>query len=723
MEIAKTESRLDPITFEIVKNRIFLVTEEMSIALRRISGSTTTTEANDYEAALYTPEGDLAAAGWGVTAQVVPAGAACKHIVNHYSRSQIREGDVFVLNDPYVAAFHQSDIFFISPIHFEGDLVGWAGNFTHIIDIGAVDPGGFSPSAKEVYQEGLRIPSMKLVKQGQVDQDLFDLITNNSREPGVAALDMRSQLAANNVAKERLHDMLKRYGRDVFNATLHQTIDNSEIMIRSKLKELPDGNWSSRIYVDIGKEISKVELCVKKKGSDLQFDFTGTSPQAPIGMNCTIHGARGSVFTAIAHMLGWNIPWNEGLLRPVSVIAPEGSLVNCKKPAPVSMATIGMQGPIVYASSLALSNMMRSNKKYRIDSTAVWGGSSQTVRLAGRLSDGQTFVSADTDHLSSGGGALFDNDGIDTGGRFTVLRGSIANIEYYELHHPVLYLFRRQMCDSGGAGKFRGGVAGDAAKIVRGEEGLTARLILTTVGMKAADSLGIFGGYPGSTADAIIVKDAATLKDLAEGVLPASLDELKGEHQILAPQGVSEIAHGDVFYRRWSGGGGYGDPVERDPRLVQSDVHEGLVSPKIASSIYGVLFGENGNVDMRATVARREEIAKDRLLRGKINRAYQKVSSHIEGTELLDQLLVVKLHSSLEVICRKCLMVLGDFGENWKSLLATFEIPLEDSNPLITNVRGLTLRQFACPSCGLLIDSEITRSGDPFLANMITINS
>jgi N-methylhydantoinase B len=720
LEPLELKKKVDPITFEIIKNRVFLVTDEMSIALKRVSGSTTTTEANDFEAALYTPGGDIAAAGWGVTAHVVPAGAACKHVVKRYSKGKIREGDVFVLNDPYVAAFHQSDIYFISPIHFEGELVGWAGNFTHIIDIGAVDPGGFAPSAKEVYQEGLRIPCMKLVDQGEIDPDLFELITNNSREPGLAALDMKSQLAANNVAKSRVIDLLKRYGHDVYSSVLTQMINNSELLIRSKLKELPDGTWSSRIYVDLGKEVSKVELRMQKTSDNIVFDFSGTSPQAPVGMNCTIHGTRGSIFTSIAHMLGYDIPWNEGILRPAQVIAPEGSLVNCKPPAPVSMATIGMAGPIVFNAILTLSKMMRSSRKYRTDSTAVWGGSSQSVRLAGRLSTGQSFVSADTDHLSSGGGAVYGCDGIDSGGRFTVLKASIPNVEYYELHYPVLYLFRRQLVDSGGAGKFRGGVGAEAAKVLLGETGLNARLILSTLGMRAAESLGIFGGFPGCTADSVIVRESNVIDSLKMGQIATILTDVKGSAEVPAPQSASSISHGDVFYRRWAGGGGYGDPIERNPSAVQHDIITGLVSPASALSIYGVAIDDRGNVDSKATAEKRKQIRAERL-KNVQNSVFQKLHSLPGSFEIFDNLVVAKLEGKAQVVCTKCTSVIGAWERNWKESLAKRELDIDSVNPIITNVKDLIFREYACPSCGLLVDSEIARREDGPLFDFPTI--
>ena len=716
----EAKSTIDPITFEIIKNRIFLVTDEMSIALKRVSGSTTTTEANDFEAAIYTASGDLAAAGWGVTAHVVPAGAACKHVVKRYQNTQIKEGDVFLLNDPYVAAFHQSDIYFISPIHFEGELVGWAGNFTHIIDIGAIDPGGFSPSAKEVYQEGLRIPCVKLVDEGEINADIFEMITNNSREPGLAALDMKSQLAANNVARGRVVELIRRYGRDTYNSVLSRMIDNSELMIRSKLRELPDGVWSSRIYVDLAKEKSKVELRMQKKSDGILFDFSGTSPQAPVGMNCTIHGTRGSIFTSIAHMLGYNVPWNEGILKPVNVIAPEGSLVNCKSPAPVSMATIGMAGPVVYSAILTISKMMRPNRKYLADTTAVWGGSSQSVRIAGRASSGLSFVSADTDHMSSGGGALSDRDGIDTGGRFTILKASIPNIEYYELHYPVLYLFRRQLHDSAGAGMFRGGVGGEAAKVLLGEQGMTARLILSTLGMNVPQSLGIFGGAPGCTADSVILRNSGAMLHLKEGKIGGSLAEINGVVDIPAPQSAQSIAYGDVFYRRWAGGGGYGDPLERDPELVAQDFRNGLVSEKTALSVYGVVLDENGQVDAESTLERRKEITHERLS-GNKGSNNQRVANLPEGTEISDSLVVAKLDGKPKLVCKKCSNSIVDWGRDWKKSLASKDVLLEDVNPTITNVKDLVYRQFMCPSCGVIVDSEIAMNSDQPLFDMIEI--
>jgi N-methylhydantoinase B len=686
----------------------------MSITLKRVSGSTTTTEANDYEAALYTPSGEIASVGRGVTGHVVPAAAACKHVVTRYSDKNIHEGDVFLLNDPYVAAFHQSDIYFISPIHFEEQLVGWAANFTHIIDIGAIDPGGFSPSSREVYQEGLRIPSVKIVSKGELNADLFELITNNSREPGLAALDMRAQLAANNIAKDRVIDLIKRYGYHLYKDSLDQMIRNSEIMIRGRLKELPDGEWTSRIYEDLVGGISKVELRMVKRGDNLLFDFEGTSPQAPVGMNCTIHGTRGMVFAAIAHLIGYDIPWNEGLLRPAKVVAPRDSLVNCSPPAPVSMATVGIGSIAIHAATVTISKMIRSSPRYAVDSSAVWGGFNQAVRIAGKTSTGQSFVSADTDHLASGTGALNGKDGIDTGGVIMILKASIPNIEYYELHYPLMYLFRRQLCDSAGAGKFRGGSGGEAAKVLLGDPSNSARLVLSSLGINAAESLGIFGGYPGCTGDSIIIRGSNALDIYNSGVIPESLHDVKGKFEYPSPQSAHGFSYGDLFYRRWAGGGGYGDPLDRDPHLVEKDVIENVVSRKAASSLYGVMIATSGVLDEAATSKVRREIINQRMSQRKEAGQFAKVSNQ-NGIEVSEGVIAVSVSGKDVLACKRCAAIISESNRDWRRSALVRDEPLPSVNPLITNAKDLFARSFDCPSCGAILSCEVYNERDMIL--------
>src|SRR6185503_7146455 len=269
------------------------------------------------------------------------------------------------LNDSYTAALHPPDVYLISPIHYEGRLTGFAANFVHVTDIGAIDPGGFSPSARDNYQEGFQSKGLKIVEGGRIRRDVLDTFLNMVRDPGMTQLDLRSQLAANHVAKQRMKELYADYGVDVVEAL-------SEQLVRTRLGELPDGEWRVREYIDMPGANAKVELTATKEGDALTYDFTGSSPQVELGVNCSYWATWGGLFAPIFPLLAWDVTWNEGVTRPIRLIAPEGTIVNCTRPAPISIATVGTIQIVNNLSTLALSKIFGASERHRDRSTAVW---------------------------------------------------------------------------------------------------------------------------------------------------------------------------------------------------------------------------------------------------------------------------------------------------------------------------------------------------------------
>ena len=323
---------MDPITFEIIRHRLFRVIEEGVITLKHVSGSEITCEGHDLMVALHRADGSLLIAGIGYLHHTPSAAEACKHIVRRFA-GEIDEDDVFLLNDPYTAAHHTSDIYLISPIHYEGRLVAWSSSFVHVNDIGATNPGGFCPDATEIYVEGFSSPGIKLIEKGKLRQDLMDTICNMVRSPALVTLDLKSMIACHNVAKERMHSLYDKYGSATVDEACGALIEQSDQRFGQRLEELPDGQWQSRQRLHCRGEDYLVALTMTKKGGHLTFDFSGTSTQSQYAINSPYWATWGAIFSPIFSVLCPDMVWNEGLTRRVTMVAPEGSIINFQTPS------------------------------------------------------------------------------------------------------------------------------------------------------------------------------------------------------------------------------------------------------------------------------------------------------------------------------------------------------------------------------------------------------
>ncbi|MFT4965122.1 MAG: N-methylhydantoinase B, partial [Halobacteriales archaeon] len=366
---------LDPVTFQIIKHRLVRVTDEAVEALKRVSGAPNTNEGHDLMVALYTKDGSLLTGGVGFLHHYLGASEATKHIIDRFE-GDIEEGDMFILNDPYTAALHPPDVYIICPIFYEGELQAFSASFVHVADIGAVDPGGFSPNATTIFHEGFQTPGMKLIEGGEMRDDVLETILNMSRDPGMVELDLRSEIAANNVAKDRLQGLMDEYSPDTVEYVGEQLIEQSEKKLRKRLQELPDGRWEERQYLDSASEDRSftVQLALEKEGDSLRFDFAGTDGQSEVGFNCTEIGTVGGVIAPLLPLLCHDMTWNDGIFRAIDVEAPEGTIVNAERPAPISIATIGTLQMCNSLSTLAVSKLLGASEAYADRATGVWHG-------------------------------------------------------------------------------------------------------------------------------------------------------------------------------------------------------------------------------------------------------------------------------------------------------------------------------------------------------------
>ena len=281
---------MDPITFSIIRHRLYRVIDEAVITLKHVSGSAITNEGHDLMVSLYRADGSLLMGGVGFLHHLTSAAEACKAIIRRFE-GRINEGDVFLTNCPYTAALHTSDVYLVAPIHYDGELVAWSACFVHVYDIGAMVPGGFSPDSRDIFTEGFSSPGLKLVDRGEMNTDIMDTLLNMVRAPEMVALDLSSMIAANNVARERMVALVHKYGPEPVDQACQMLVDQSEQSLRERLRELPDGRWESRQYFDIKEEIYRVLLAMTKKGDTLTFDFSGSSEQSKYGINCAYWAA------------------------------------------------------------------------------------------------------------------------------------------------------------------------------------------------------------------------------------------------------------------------------------------------------------------------------------------------------------------------------------------------------------------------------------------------
>ncbi|HUT49777.1 MAG TPA: hydantoinase B/oxoprolinase family protein [Alphaproteobacteria bacterium] len=711
------KATIDPVTFEVLRHKFWQAAEEMGVILIQASSSPVVTEVQDFATALFAPNGDFVAMGSNVIPHVAPMQFAVRSVMDECSDNPgINEGDAFIVNDPHRGAMHQSDIIITAPIHYQGKLVGWTACHCHHLDVGAMIPGGFTIGAREIYQEGIRLPPVKLIERGVIRKDLWTMLFNHIRIPRVA-LDLKAQIAANNIGGRRLVEMCEKYGAETVEAGMAQLLDHSEAKLRARLKELPDGTFrhiDRQDHDGLTPGLYRIVLAVEKDGDALHFDFTGSSAQTPGFVNCCIGGAWAGVCGVLLPWLAYDMPWNAGLLRPVRITAPDGSICNAKLPAPVSKGGTGTMWSIRNAAQLCLSKLMGCSEHYHEEAMAIWQGAVPIAILSGQNQFGEYFGYLNMDGGAGGCGAVAVRDGTNTAGNQVSPTMSIPNIETHEVNHPVLYMFRRQRLDSAGAGKFRGGAGLEEMFVVYDADHVD--LTLTSNGIAVANSEGLFGGLPGASNYWGVAR-----VDDGSGQTPplfASLEEVPGE---LEPLGSGlphfRLARGEMFYMRCTGGGGYGDPLDRDPGKVMTDIGNALLSPAEAERVYGVVPTAGGlRIDAAATQARREAIRQARLA----GRGGDPVMPANRGErigrrgEYID---IVAADGATALVCRRCGCRLGTCQADLRATAIVRDVPLGEAGPLFPDPASTecALQLYACPGCGVQFGAQIVEKSGQVL--------
>ena len=588
-----TDNALGSIVHDVIRNRLVAITEEMRIALQSVSGSPTVTEASDFFTGLFLPDGAVASMGFQVAYQAPVCGAFIRHITDK-SKHVVRDGDMFIGNDPYIGALHQNDVQMVGPI-FAGDtIIAWAGVEAHETDVGGMDFASWSPKAREVFQEGMRIPCVKLIDRGELRDDVLEMIVTASRLPGALGLDIRAFIATLNVARARVTDLVTRYGADTVTAAIARMIATTETRMRERLRALPDGVFHASDYLEHDghtNQLYKLDVRLEKRGDAITLDFSGSSPQAPGFINCTRSGLAGAVSGSVLPTLAYDMQWNEGALLPVEIIAPDGLVCTATFPAPVGSATVETIWVTGNAIMLALNKLLAASPEHAYRAQGVNDGAMATFNLGGVNQFGENFGLHLMDPLAGGSAAFPGKDGVAAGGPITSPMSGIADVERNEQVVPLFYLHRRLACDTGGAGRQRGGLSAEVALTLGGIE--QAQALIMTHGAETPNSQGLGGGWPGATIRQTFGRGA-----VAQGLA------VDAPYETFGPKpGLMTMTNRDVFHVTWQGGGGYGDPLEREAAAVELDVENGAVSESAARDVYGVVIG-----DAAATATLREEM-------------------------------------------------------------------------------------------------------------------
>src|SRR5580700_7134846 len=704
---------IDPITFEVIRHKLEAITEEQAITLKNVSGSPVVTEATDFNVGIYLSDGSIVNMGPQVIFHAGTMSTVIYSIIENFSDNPgINEGDMFILNDPYRGAIHQPDVSIVMPIFHRGKRIAWTGSCAHELDTGGMTLGSWAFGATDVQQEAMLLPGVKIVEGGVLREDIWQMIMGMTRLPHVVGLDFKAMIAANNVASRRFHELMQRYGADTVDRVMRIEIDTSERRLRERLKRIPDGTYRARDFLDHdghANRLYQVQVAAHKRGDELILDMEGSSPQAPGFINCTKSGLRGALFTGLLPILAPDIRWNEGVLKPVTITVPEANICNARWPTPVSGATVSTAWVAQNVAVAAISRMVAGVPELVREGQAVTKGQFSVLTMAGPDRDGGPFGMLLMDAMAGGGGAYIDHDGLDGSDNHSVPRPPIGNVESNEASGPFLYLFRSFIPDTAGAGTMRGGVTMGLAVTPHDADELHTMVV--GHGVQVPNSIGQFGGLPGACAYHLLRKSNASIAEL--------IDANTHMHDLLAAGGSVQrfdskpghfpLHRGDVLAYSFQGGGGYGDPIRRDPAPVARDVSNGLLTEERAAVNYGVVL-RDGAVDVEATRDRRRAIRTERLG----GNAPKAEPPQVDGMAAV----CPRIEHNKRFHCL-CGADLGPASEDWKPRAYRRVVPAQACGPHLTLHAELELREFICHDCGTLLEVEVARRGQESLATIV----
>jgi N-methylhydantoinase B len=572
---------LDPVTFELIKNGLSVLCDEMALTMARAAYSLIVRESLDYTTALLTPDGEVMAQGRTNALHLGSIMAALEGVRAKFGDA-VRPGDLYINNDPYEGGSHLPDVFLLKPLFVDGRLAAWVGAEAHMSDIGGRVPGSNAADSTEIYQEGLRIPPSRLASGGEPNRTLWDLIEKNVRQPDRVIGDLRAILAAIAVGERGFLGLVAKYGYDRLRRYVEAIMDYTERVARAEIASWPDGDYTFEDAIDddgLDPGPIPIRLKVTVRGDELEMDFSGTGRQARAAINTPVTFTRAACFLAVRAAMTTNLPHNSGFTRAIRVLVPEGTILNPRLPAAVAaraLAAYRTTNVVVGALAQVVPHRMMAGDE----------GGNALITLAGRDPEGRAWVFSDI-HLGAWGGR-HDRDGVDGTCGVCV---STANTptEIVELEYPLRIRRYAYVQDACGAGQFRGGLG-----LVRDYEMLADDTMLQVRSDRVTTlPYGLFGGKPGSPAENLVNPGP--------------------DQRALPSKFMIQLDAGDLYRSQLPGAGGWGDPLERDLALVQRDVRDEKISPAFAAREHGVVIDpETLVIDERATAERRAQLRRER---------------------------------------------------------------------------------------------------------------
>ena len=578
---AKSPGGANPVTRGLIHSALEALVDEIAITVSAMGVSHRTSNQYDFSCGIFDRRGQILAQGAGLPAATSAIPDTMEVMLRMFG-DDIEPGDVFLTNDPYEGGTHLPDFFMFRPIFFEDALVGFSAIYSHHVDIGGRVAGGQAHDSTEIYQEGLRLPPLKIYRRGVANDDVQRIIEANVRDPKAVLGDMRAQHGACIAGERGLLKLIERFGAKELEAYTDDLLEYAERLTRAEIARWPDGDYEFTDYVDgdaMGSELLPIQITMRVRGDSLTVDFSGTQPQLRSSINATRSWTKGIVHSVLRLVMEADIPYNHGFFRPIEIVTPRGSIVDCELPAAVG-------NRVVTAVRVADTTFGALEKVLPGKIIAGCDGSIGAASILGRDDSGKPFFVYDS--ISNAWGGRPTKDGIDGLG-LHIANTANTPIEQWEAHSPVRVEEYSLVPDTGGAGKYRGGLGVARSWRFLADEGevhvRSQRWRLRPFGWS--------GGREGTFAQWTL-----TGADGREEPMPGIF--------------ARPLRRGELLRHQTPGAGGWGNPYERDVDAVLADVKEGKVTVEHARLEYGVeINADTLEIDTRATDELRRQMAAD----------------------------------------------------------------------------------------------------------------
>ncbi|HVW48489.1 MAG TPA: hydantoinase B/oxoprolinase family protein [Solirubrobacterales bacterium] len=714
---------IDPVSYEVLRSKLWNVNWDHQETIRRVSGSQVVVYGYDFNTTIQTEDGAGVCFGPGNLFFGGCADLVVKWTLEHRSMNVgIGEGDIFLQDDPWIGTNHQMDAAVYAPVFWEGRLFAWVYNVIHQRELGGIEPGGFVQQARDVYSEASFFPPIKLVEAGVVREDVVDAWVRRSRLAGLMTLELRSQIAGVEVARERVLELVRRYGAGRVKGTMRKMIATTAGVVGERLGRLPDGEWTDTRYVS-GAVVGdlapyRFSLTVRKQGDRLIYSNKGTDPSVG-SFNITAGVLRACVTNSLLTFLCYDqYLCAAGLLEQVDFEFERGTITSAHHPAAIS-TSLGLVVAIVQAQHLN-AKLLSTDERTAHQTFAISGCATLIYNHTFGIDQfGERSANFPLDGIVGGLGAFPWRDGLDHGGTMSSTMNPVGSVEAMEREIPALFLYRRECTDSGGHGRRRGGAC--LVTAMTGHRSPEHHISSGGLAQSVTQGTGLLGGWPATGGGMWRAEDCDVRQWIDSGRLPGTPAQLRemAPGGGLAPPKVfdNRLIEDDVFEVIPSPGAGYGDPMLREPERVAADFAEGRLSREEARSIYGVDLDADGNLAAGHEEYRRERrAARSAEAAAPLEPRAGRLAER-DGLALASVAFGCGEDGAAILACAHCDAALAPREGNYRLGTRRLQVPMTEAGAHFLDPREqvgheLVWRAYLCPSCGTALDGEVCRPDD-----------